>query len=145
MKTVFGIIILVTTFTLEGCSQNENKYFTEVAKLVTLINNEDTLGIQSLIVGRLANTKFLKANLWNDIKKFNQYIDRFGPPQKFTLKQYPQNDIRLCDVLVKVGDDVDYSILTAYFYRDFKPEKIFLFEIAFDTNSKGKIYAPENK
>ena len=142
MRITLTIVFLIMIFSLSGCSQNENKYFKETAKLVTLIKNEDTLGIHSLIVCRIEDTKFLKFTMWHDIKKYNELISRFGTPTKYILKQYSESDPKLCDVIVKVGNDLDYGILTTSFYRNYEPNRIFLFDFGFDTNSKGLINSP---
>jgi len=142
MKNALFIIFFIVTFSLTGCSQNENKYFKETSKLISLIIKADTVGIQSLIVCRLEDTKFLKLSLRHDIKKYNKLIARFGTPAKYNLKEYPEGDIKLCDVIVKVGNDIDYGILTTTFYRNYEPDKIFLFDFAFDTNAKGLINKP---
>lgn len=145
IKTVLSATFFIVTFTYTGCSQNENKYFKETSKLVSLIMKADTVGIQSLIVCRLEDTKFLKLSLQHDIKKYNKLIAKFGTPTKYNLKQYPAGDIKLCDVIVKVGNDVDYGILTTSFYRNYEPDKIFLFDFKFDTNAKGLINSPPNQ
>ena len=79
------------------------------------------------------------------LAKYNKLIARFGTPTKYNLKQYPEADVKLCDVIVKVGNDVDYGILTTTFYRNYEPDRIFLFDFAFDTNAKGLINSPQNK
>ena len=145
MKNNSFITFFIVLFSLTGCQQNENKYFKETNKLVSLIIKSDTVGIQKLIVCRLEDTKFLKLTLRHDIKKYNSLIARFGTPTKFNLKQYSEADLKLCDVIVKVGNDVDYGILTTTFYRNYEPDRIFLFDFAFDTNAKGLIDSPQNR
>ena len=145
MKTALCIGLFIALFSLTGCSQNENKYFAETRKFLSLVNKEDTLGIQSLIACRLEDTKFLKLTMFHDIKKYNKLISKFGTPTKYKLRQYPDGDTKLCDVILKVGDEVDFGILTTTFYRNYEPDRIFLFDFAFDTNSKGIINSPKNK
>ena len=145
MKNTLFVIFFIVILSLTGCSQNENIYIRETRKIVSLIIEKDTVGIQSLIVCKLEDTKFLKLTMWHDIKKFNKLISRFGIPTKYVLRQYPDGDPKLCDVIVKVGNDVDFGILTTSFYRNYEPDRIFTFDFGFDTNAKGLISNPKSK
>ena len=77
MKIILVVTFFITILSLTGCSQSENKYFKETQKLVSLIIEKDTVGIQSLIVCKLEDTKFLKLTMWHDIKKYNKLISIF--------------------------------------------------------------------
>jgi hypothetical protein len=145
MKSLAFIALFIILFSLIGCSQNENKYFKETRKLVSLIVKEDTIGIQKLIVARLEDVPALKNSMWHNMQKYNKLISRFGSPTKYKLMQYSEGDIKLCDVIVKVGNEEDYGILTASFYRNYERDSIFLFDLSFDTNAKGLIDSPSNR
>lgn len=149
IKSIFNgaavTFTLVSLFAIIGCSQRENQYFEITRKLVSFIEEEDTTKIQALIVARLEDVPSLKQSLKHNMKRFNRMISHFGPPEKYELKRYPEGDIKLCDVIVRVGNDFDYGILTTSFFRYIQPDSIFIFDFSFDTNAKGVINAPEEK
>jgi hypothetical protein len=127
---------------LTSCSQ-ENKYFKETDKLIELIIKGDTVGIKKMVVCKVEDSKILQLIISRDIDKFRHLIKKYGVSKGYKLTNYPNDNIKLCDVSVKAGNSNDYGILTASFYRNYEPNKIFLIYISFNIKTDGLIKSPE--
>lgn len=138
------ILFCLICISFSGCAQSEHdKYYKEVDKLLGFIISLDTSSIKSLMVSNLNHVGITDRTLFYNTNKFAGLIKKYGKPQghQFRFKEYNSNDYKLCDVIVKVGNETESGILTASFYREY-PNKIFLFDMAFYTKAKGIIEKP---